>query len=213
MKMPRFCWVALMCALVIADGCKKHSDAREKNQTSGIRVEPRMQPDGPPTVLFDINAVPAPSADAHLYECTYKARGQTARFRLSYKQTSPIAGEVFPVGSAEGSFLAVSGSENSILLEDLKKALDAKEFPRKVSRIKELPFNAAIIGEAQSRDASGGYSNRPKGDWTLLKLFLPKGGDEGEVFLNLNPVTGKAEFSIKDSDYGNYVLEQLAKVL
>ena len=107
----------------------------------------------------------------------------------------------------------MSGSENSVLLEDLKKALDAKEFPQKVSRIKELPFNAAIIGEQQSRDAAGGYSNRPKGDWTLLKLFLPKGGDDGEVFLNINPVMGKAEFSIKDSDYGNYVLEQLAKVL
>jgi hypothetical protein len=212
MEMPRFFWVALMGVLVIANGCKKQSDTRQKEQISDISLEPRMQPDGPPTVLFDINSVPAPSAGTHLYECIYQARGQTARFRISYKQTSPIAGEL-PMGSAEGSFLAVSGSESPVLLEDLKKALDAKEFPRNISRIKELPFNAAILGEQQSRDASGGYSNRPKGDWTLLKLFLPKGGDDGEVFLNINPVIGKAEFSIKDSDYGNYLLEQLAKVL
>ena len=38
-------------------------------------------------------------------------------------------------------------------------------------------------------------------------------GDEGEVFLNLAPALGKAEFSIKDSDYGNFVVGQLAKVL
>jgi len=47
----------------------------------------------------------------------------------------------------------------------------------------------------------------------LLRLFLPKGGDDGEVFLNLNPVLGKAGFSIKGSDYGNFLMEQLAKVL
>jgi hypothetical protein len=33
------------------------------------------------------------------------------------------------------------------------------------------------------------------------------------VFLNLNPVSGEAEFSMKDPYYGDYVLEQLAKVL
>lgn len=175
MGMLRFFWVALMGTLVIAGGCRKESDIREKDQTARIRVEPRMQPGEPPTVLFDINPVPAPATDIHLYDCTYEARGQTARFRLSYRQTSPIAGQ-FPVGSAEGSFLSVSGSENSVLLEDLKEALEAKEFPRKVSRIKELPFNAAILGEQQSRDASGGYSNRPKRGLDFAKAFLAERG-------------------------------------
>jgi hypothetical protein len=41
---------------------------------------------------------------------------------------------------------------------------------------------------------------------------LPKGGDEGEVLLNLNPVLGRGEFSIKDEDYGDYLLRQFAKV-
>jgi hypothetical protein len=47
----------------------------------------------------------------------------------------------------------------------------------------------------------------------LVKIFLPKGGDDGEVFLNFNAVLGKGEFSIKDSDYGDYLLRELAKVL
>ena len=49
-------------------------------------------------------------------------------------------------------------------------------------------------------------------EWIVLKLFLPKGGDKGEVFLNLNPVLGRGEFSIKDEDYGDYLLRQFAKV-
>ena len=44
-----------------------------------------------------------------------------------------------------------------------------------------------------------------------MKISLS--GGEGEVFLNLNPATNNAEFSIKDADYGDIVLAELAKVL
>ena len=66
---------------------------------------------------------------------------------------------------------------------------------------------------AEHQNEGGGYCEIPCGDWTAMKIFLPKGGDDGEVFLNLNPVSGKAEFSIKDSDYGDYLLEHFARVL
>ena len=57
-------------------------------------------------------------------------------------------------------------------------------------------------------------SDNPPGDWMMVKIFLPKGSDdEGELFLNLNPLLSKGEFSIKDSDYGDYLLKQFAKVL
>jgi hypothetical protein len=124
-----------------------------------------------------------------------------------------VAGDVVPIAAAEGKFLAVAGSENSALLEDLMKTLEAKRLPTPGTREAELAFDAAVLGEKQSRSSAGGYSDNPPGDWKLIKIFLPKGGDEGEVFLNVNPVLGKAEFSIKDSDYGDYVLGQLAKVL
>ena len=118
-----------------------------------------------------------------------------------------------PLTWGEGKFLAVTGSDNTILLQDLKKALDAKHVPQKSRRVAELAFDAVILGEKQSRDSSGGYSSNPAGDWITIKLFFPKGGDEAEVFLNLNPVLGKGEFSIKDSDYGDYLLREFAKVL
>jgi len=60
---------------------------------------------------------------------------------------------------------------------------------------------------------SGGFSEKPRGSWTAMKIFLEAGDQEGEVFLNLNPELGKGEFSIKDEDYGDFVVAQLAKVL
>jgi len=39
------------------------------------------------------------------------------------------------------------------------------------------------------------------------------GDGSSEVFLNLNPALGKGEFSIKDPEYGDGVLQELAKVL
>ena len=124
-----------------------------------------------------------------------------------------MSGDI-PVAPGEGRFLAVAGSDNSALLEDLKKALDAQHIPSRSSRIPELAFDAVVLGEKQSRGSSGGYSSEPAGDWMLIKLFFPKGhGTEAEVFLNLNPVLGKGEFSMKDSDYADYLLREFARVL
>ena len=128
-----------------------------------------------------------------------------------YVPDRPMSGEI-PLAPGGGRFLAVAGSDSSVLLDDLMKALEAKQAPTRSPRIAELPFDAVVLGVQQSL-SSNGYSENPPGDWMLLKIFLPKGGDEGEVFLNLNPVLGKAELSIKDSGYGDYVVGQLAKVL
>jgi hypothetical protein len=46
-----------------------------------------------------------------------------------------------------------------------------------------------------------------------MKIFIGDGDQQGEVFLNLNPVLRKGQFSIKDPDYGDIVLAQLASVL
>jgi hypothetical protein len=75
--------------------------------------------------------------------------------------------------------------------------------PDRVARAQTVPFTFASLGENQL----------PSGRWSSLKLFFGEGEQECEVFLNLNPAIGKAEFSIKDSDYGDLLLAQFAKVL
>jgi hypothetical protein len=216
MHASRWFWLAMIVSiLAVTNGCAKTSvPEKEKPSNNRNMVEPHTQIDESPSVLFDLK----PSSGAvdgqgfRLYDCTYQAQGKTAKFRLQFKQDRPMSGD-FPIAPGEGKFLAVSGSDSSVLLKDLRKALEAKAIPGKPRRIAELAFDAAVIGEHQSRESSGGFSSTPAGDWMAIKIFLPKGGDDAEVFLNLNPVLGKGEFSIKDSDYGDYLLKEFAQVL
>jgi hypothetical protein len=147
---------------------------------------------------------------------TYDSQGKVAKFRIEfgpakYSETKDPHG--FRIGVGEGRILAETGSENSVLLADLKKALEAKEFPKKIQRVNSLPFTFANLGEKMSQAKGGGFNAAPLGNWTATKVFFGEGEEESEVFLNIDPVGQKGQFSIKDADYGDMVLAQLAKVL
>jgi hypothetical protein len=58
---------------------------------------------------------------------------------------------------------------------------------------------------------AGTFGSEPKGDWVAAKLFL--GDGEGEVFLNLDPIGGYGELSMKDEAYGDAVLHELGRLL
>jgi len=170
-----------------------------------------VEPGGPTegSVGFDI-AVDNRS-ERQQWVATYASGRKTAKFRIELGPNKPGGDKDFPISFGNGRFLAEPGSDASVLLIDLKRALEAKTIPQKVGRVAELPFEFAILGEKQSRSSDGGFSQKPSGDWTAMKIFLAKG--EGEVFVNFNLVAGKGEFSIKDADYGDIVLSELAKVL
>ncbi|HWY20777.1 MAG TPA: hypothetical protein VNX26_06115 [Candidatus Acidoferrum sp.] len=120
----------------------------------------------------------------------------------------------FPMKSGKGRFVAEPGSDASVLLSDLKKALEAKAIPVKVHRTRTLPFTFVNLGDDLSQAPSGGgFNQNPPGDWTAIKIFIGEGDQEGQVFLNFNRTMRKGQFSIKDSDYGDLVLKQLATVL
>jgi hypothetical protein len=140
---------------------------------------------------------------------TYTEGGKTARFRIQFGPIKSSSG----VGFGNGKFVAESGSDASTFLLSLKKALEAKTLPNRVEKVRELPFQLAVIGDKLSRapNGAGGFNAQPAGDWTATKIFLA--GGEAEVFLNTNNILSKAEFSIKDPDYGDQVLAELAKVL
>jgi hypothetical protein len=99
-----------------------------------------------------------------------------------------------------------------VLLEDLKTALEAKQLSVHHSACTGVAFGAVVLGDRQSEDAGGGFSDKPPGDWVIVKLFLPKGGDDGDVFLNINPLLGKGEFSMEDEHPGDFVVQELDRV-
>jgi hypothetical protein len=175
------------------------------------------------SVGFDI--VPLPSSNgSSLWLATYASQGKVAKFKFELDKAaggdSGGAGDI-QIESGTGSFQAVPDSDASVLLADLKEALEAKNLPAHVKKVSSLPFTYAILGENQSLSSKDGFSSKPPGHWTAMKIFIGSGEqigsseeiDEGEVYLNFNPVMKKGQFSIKDSDYGGYLLAKLAAVL
>jgi hypothetical protein len=79
--------------------------------------------------------------------------------------------------------VAEAGSDASVLLGDLKRALEAKRLPSKVKRVGSVAFTYANLGENQSRHSGGGFYSKPAGRWTTMKLFFGEGEQESEVYL------------------------------
>jgi hypothetical protein len=147
---------------------------------------------------------------------TYQSRGKLAKFVIDFGPTRNVDvkdSKDFPVASGTGRFVAEPESDATALLSDLQKALEAKTIPGKVQRAQELPFTFANIGDNLSQAAGGGFKASPAGHWTAIKIFIGDGEQESEMFVNFNKAIGKGQFSIKDADYGDLLLKQLATVL
>jgi len=169
----------------------------------------------PGSVGFDIEPLPR-DGSAERWLATYVSKGKTAKFTIELgpsKLLEDKESKDVDIQQGEGRFLSEPGSDASALLADLKNALEAKKFPAKIQRARDLPFVFVSFGQNQSQDARGGFNAEPPGHWTPIKLFIGEGEQEGQVFLNLNPVINKGQFSIKDPEYGNIVLAYLARVL
>jgi hypothetical protein len=148
------------------------------------------------TVRFYAHLVPGKDHSFPLvFAASYPGRGSTARFDIALDGFQSI--EFLSTGRV--TLIAVPGSDAHSFLAALERALDATRMPSTPKRVKRLALDCVILD----------YSR--KTGWIHTKLFF--GDDQGEVFLNLNPRTGRGEFSLKDSDYGNYVLAQLARVV
>src|SRR4051794_38513418 len=166
----------------------------------------------PGTVPFSLQgqgAIRKNGGETRIWLATHTANGKTARFQI--KLTLKPATGAAPIAFTSGVFYREPNSDASALLPDLARALEAKKKPAVGQKLDHLPFQAAIVGENLSHSPDGDLVAEPKGHWTAIKVFVR--GGEGEFFLNLDPDEGKGEFSIKDPDYGDIVLQELAKVL
>ncbi len=176
-------------ALVALSGCR----AQQNPQKIAI---PEPYTPNEYSVGFDISSLPG-SIGSSQWLAVRTTNGKTARFRIELRPSAPAKGQNasepnFSFG--DGSFFSEPDSDAAPLIADLKKVLEAKHLPGKAQRAKSLSFTYAILGSNQSRDSGGGFNDQPAGDWIAIKVFLGD-NDEGEFFLNLNPVLHKGEFS------------------
>jgi len=166
------------------------------------------------SVPFDIQPSKANCpTTATCWAARYAEGGKEAKFTLVFETSRGSHKEAIPVSFGSGEIRSEADSDCSILLKKLKAALEAKSLPKDVKRVDKIRFDYAEIGADMSQSEGGGFSGKPKGGWSAMKLFIGGKNDPAEVFVNLNPHMGKAQFSIKDPDYGDDVLKELAKVL
>jgi len=149
-------------------------------------------------VLWASTSSNSPSdGSAQRWLATYVSKGKAAKFRIELGPSKPLEDQEskdFDIQQGEGRFLAKPGSDASVLLADLRNALEAEKFPAKVKRARDLPFVFVSLGQNQSQDPGGGFNDQPPSHWTPIKLFIEEGEQEDEVFLNLNPVIKKVSF-------------------
>ena len=194
-----------MMFLVISPGCN-HPAVNTKDQTA----EPYIADSG--SVGFEIASLQTADGSSHLM-CTYTSEGRTAKFRIELDRAKTLDSKDTAMQVGQGRFVAEPGSDARGLLTDLLKALEAKKLPNRVARLQSLPFTYVNLGDGLSQASAGGFNAEPPGNWTAIKIFIGKGEQEGELFVNFNPVSRKGQFSIKDTDYGDLVIAELAKVL
>jgi hypothetical protein len=202
-NVPKLLFVALL-----AVACNHPASAPE-----GGMAEAYLPSSG--SVGFDLRPLPSLTGSTR-WKAIYAAKGKMATFIVELdpgKRSGGSSPSDFPITFGDGKFVAEPGSNASVLLIALKAALEAKSLPKDVPRTTSVPFTYVIIGENESQASGGGFNATPQGNWTAIKLFMGNGEQESEVFFNVNSAIGKGEFSIKDSDYGDLLLAQFAKVL
>jgi hypothetical protein len=164
--------------------------------------------------LQEVGRQKTKDGDELTWLATHESKSGVARFRIRMilKEASGDPPFVF----SKGAFMREKDSQPAEFLRQVGKALEAKGGGKRKANVNSLDFTVALLGLNQSRgsgpdQAAGGFTSTPPGDWIVTKVFVAEG--EGEFYLNLNPKEGVGEISIKDSDYGDIVLQELARVL
>jgi hypothetical protein len=218
-----------LAAVVLLTGCRSRTVGAAAGTAESVMSAPG-------SVMFRIKeqgSVRRGEAETRIWLASYEAEGKTARFQIKLT-LKPPSGDI-PFAMTNGTLYREPGSDSTVLLRDLARVLEAKAVPKGAAKQEKLPFQVAILGQGMSRSDgkrmvigssapdvapgpgegtpsfAGSFSAEPKGSWITTKVFLADG--EGEVYLNLDPAGGVGEFSIKDPEYGDIVMKELAKVL
>jgi hypothetical protein len=159
--------LAFLCCLgVLLTGCRGHSSTQEM-----AKAEPYIS--DPNSVEFDISPLPG-NDGSRQWLATYSGQNKTAKFRIVIGPPVPMNSEKdtgMKMSSGSGAILAVPDSDSSTMLAALAKALEAKHVPAHAQRASRLPFTYVILGENNSQASGGGFSDKPAGNWTVMKLL------------------------------------------
>jgi hypothetical protein len=165
-RWPASCTAAV--ALVLLPGCSRVADR-------SLAIEPRLSDET--SVGFDLE--PHQSGDgSRQWIGIYSSPGKIARFRIDFGAAETTPGKTAGdsgVKSGEGAMIPEPGSDASVLLVDLQKALRARTALKAPLTKTSIPFTYVNIGENLSQTRAGGFNANPPGNWTALKLIFGDG--------------------------------------
>lgn len=133
---------------------------------------------------------------------------ETCRFTMGVSPSKNAGG--FGFGKAA---LSVENGESADCLVNLLASdfgVDAPP-PRTGPVTGPLEINTAVLGQAVARGKKGGFSG--KGNWVATKLFFERDESDAEVFFNFDLASRRGEFSEKDADYNQPLVNILAASL
>jgi hypothetical protein len=201
--------LAGLAGMLLLPGCRHH---RHPAGTV-VTASPAGEGDALRFHLRELEAQAGDGGEVRSWVGSYDAGGKTARFRIELTLRPPEANT--PIAFTTGAFGREAGSESSTFLKELGRVLEAKAKPKPGRRLDRLPFTAALLGAPSSHSSAGrgetGPAPAPKDERIMTKVFVADGA--GEFYLNLDPANGVGEITMKDPDYGDTVVKELARVL
>jgi hypothetical protein len=193
----------LLSSLLAAGGC---AQAREESLVAG-------QPGS--FTLQEVGSSETADGTLKTWQATSRSHeGPPFTFRLEMVLKTP-QGDT-PFCFSNGAILRDPGKDGTLFLKEVAHVIQAiDDVPQASERVDRLDVSTAFLGTSLSRQGgndviAGTFSSKPGGNWICFKLFLADG--EGEVYVNINPVLGQGEISIKDPEYAEAVLREFAKV-
>jgi hypothetical protein len=174
----------------------------------------RLRPaDGSDILGFVIVQKTATQPGMRAWTARYVTGTAVDEFAIEMRIAEPVAPSPFAQGSIV--FRRMPGSTGAALLRDLSRALGLPEEPTPGSPLDELRCDASFMGSRLTRGdgpdtIAGSFTTTPPGDWIVAKVFFSDGA--GEVFLAVNPVSGRGEFLRKDQATSAPVVREFGRL-
>src|SRR2546426_166520 len=150
----------------------------------------------------------APGGDWAFLECEVEKQ-PSARVLIGTKTHSTTRADL-PISWGEALIAVNDSMAGSAFVDVFSKAFHQPSPPRYGDKPPgRLKMSTAVLGANQVRSPQGGFRDGRKGTWTATKWFLQNETVEAEVFFNYSVTEKRAEFSEKDEDYREALIDQL----
>jgi WD40 repeat protein len=117
-----------------------------------------------------------------------------------------------PTRWGEAVLVVADASAGARFVESFAQAFHQTAPPMRAGQAPSLriEMQTAVLEAAAIRDPRGGFSEGPGGTWVGTKWFLQDEMAETEVYFNYSTAEKRAEFTEKDVDYREDLVQQLA---